>query len=105
MLQKSNHSKKRILNFSKRGQVKLYLLMVGLTVLVLALALAPSVSQATNNAMNDTIGNQLGMNCTSPVNDFIRVSCLATDLSLFYFIGTLVFISGAIFAGRIIGGQ
>lgn len=85
---------------NNRGQVLFYGFMLGIVIFVLALALAPSVAEFTNRAMNTTDGDALGMNCSTTDDMFVKAGCLATDLSLFYFIGILVFISGAVVTTR-----
>jgi len=87
---------------NKKGQLTIYALMISLVILVLALALAPSVSQFTTSARNATDGDTIGMNCSNPeIDNFTHAACIATDISLFYFIGGLIFVSGAIATARI----
>ena len=105
---------------NKKGQAIFYSLMVGLVIIILGLALAPAVSQSTNTARNtssnvsytDADGNtgnitQIGMDCSnSSISNFDKAACLATDLTLPYFIGFLIFLAGAIITAIItFGGQ
>ena len=85
---------------NKKGQVMFYGLMLGITILVLALALAPSVGQFTDTAMNDSVGDTIGLNCTGTTSDFVKATCVVTDLSLFYFIGILIFMAGVIVTAK-----
>ena len=85
---------------NKKGQVIFYGLMVGLVVLLLALALAPAVSESTTRAMNETVGDAVGLNCTTTDSNFLKAACVATDITLFYFIGFLIFLSGAIVTAK-----
>ena len=85
---------------NKKSQVFFYTLMLGVLVLVLALALAPPVRDFTTGAMNETSGDTLGMNCSGTTDPFVKVTCVATDLSLFYFIGFLIIIAGAIVSAK-----
>lgn len=88
---------------NNKGSVLFYGLMLGLTILVLALALAPAVSEQVNTAMNSTVGDRVGLDCdNSSISNFDKAACVATDISLFYFIGGLIFIAGAIVTARII---
>jgi len=88
---------------NKNGNVAFYGLMLGLTLLVLALALAPAVTEFTGDAMNKTINGNQGLDCNnSSISNFDKATCLATDLNSFYFIGGLLFISGAVIAARFI---
>jgi len=85
---------------NKRGSVLFYALMLGITIFVLALALAPSVSQFTNSAMNETTADKIGLNCSTTDDNFIKAACVVTDMSLFYFIGTLILMAGVIVTAK-----
>jgi hypothetical protein len=88
---------------NKRGSVLIYGMMVALTVLILALALAPAVAQFTNNAMNASDGDTIGMDCNNiSISNFQKAACYATDLNLFYFIGGLIFLAGAFITARVV---
>jgi len=90
---------------NNKGQLAIYGFMLGLTVLVLALALSPSVRDFTTGAMNQTVGDTIGMDCSNEsISDFTKAGCVVTDLSLFYFIGTLIFVAGTIVTAKIIFG-
>lgn len=87
--------------WGKKGSITiLYGFMLGLTILVLALALSPSVKQFTDSARNETSGDVLGMNCSTTTDNFVKVSCYATDLNLFLFIGFLIFLAGSIITAK-----
>lgn len=85
---------------NKKGSVLFFGFMLGITIFVLALALAPSVSEFTNSAMNATVADTIGLNCSGTTDNFIKATCVVTDLSLFYFIGSLIFISGAVVTAK-----
>lgn len=89
---------------NNRGQTLFYGFMLGIVIFVLALALAPVVSEFTTSAMNDTVGDTIGLNCSGTSDNFIKATCIVTDLSLFYFIGVLVFIAGAVVTARYLFG-
>jgi len=89
---------------NNKGQVWAYGLMLGIVVLVLALALSPAVKESVDNARNETVGDIIGMNCSTTTSNFQKAGCLAADLSIFYFIGTLIFMVGAIAGAKIIFG-
>jgi len=95
------------LSSDKRGSYVIYGLMVGLVVLILALALAPAISQFTSDAMNVTDGDDVGLNCsyTENISAFDRATCIATDLTLFYFISFLIFLAGAIVTAKFVMGE
>ncbi|MFP4457164.1 MAG: hypothetical protein ACLFPS_05835 [Clostridia bacterium] len=88
---------------NKKGQLAFYSLMLGLLIIILALALAPSVSYFTNSARNATSGDTLGLDCDNEsISNFNKAACIATDVNLFYFVGSLILIGGGIITARII---
>lgn len=91
---------------SKKGQVVFYSLMLGITVLVLALALAPAGKTFVDDAMNSTTGDFIGLDCDGTTNNFVKGTCVITDFSLFYFFGGIILIGlGVIGANIVIGGS
>ncbi len=77
--------------------------MIGLTILILGLALAPAVKQSTDNARNASTDNWVGLDCANEsISNFKKGACVATDITLPYFIGFIIFAAGAIVVGRII---
>jgi len=91
------------MGFSKKGQVVGYSLMLGVVVLVLAMAFAFPVKQTTDIARNNTDGDTLGMDCgNSSISNFQKGACMVTDISIFYFIGGLIVIAGSNITAKII---
>lgn len=77
--------------------------MIGLVVAILALALAPAVKQSTDTARNQSTNNSVGLDCSNDsISNFNKAACVATDITLPYFIGFLLLFAGAIVVGRII---
>jgi len=86
---------------NKRGSYLIYGLMIGLVLMVLALALAPAVLQFTSGAMNVSDGDRAGLDCNNAsISNFDKATCVATDLSLFYFIGFLICLAGAVVTAK-----
>lgn len=86
-----------------KGQTQIYAFMLGLLIVILALALAPSVTQFTNNARNSTSGDTLGLDCSnSSISNFDKATCIATDLNGLYFVGILIMIGGVVVLSKII---
>ena len=76
--------------------------MIGLVVAILALALAPAVKQATDTARGNSTNNSLGLDCSNDsISNFNKAACVATDITLPYFIGFLLLLAGAIVIGKI----
>jgi len=88
---------------SKKASVAIFSIMVGVVVIILAMALAPAGKQVIGDAMNESVGDTIGMNCSSDViSNFDKAACAITNFSLFYFFGGLIFIAGTIIVGRIV---
>jgi hypothetical protein len=86
-----------------RAQVMIYSLMVGLCIIILALALAKPVTDFSTTARNNTTATDLGLNCTDgSIDNYYRGACIVTDLYSPYFIGVLLFIGGAVIISRVI---
>lgn len=87
---------------NKNGQVWAYSLMLGITVIVLALALAPAGKQVISDAMNESTADFVGLDCNNAtISDFQKATCTITDFSLAYFFGGLILIGGGIILARI----
>lgn len=85
---------------NNKGQIIFYAFMLGLTIVILALALAPAVKQQVDTARNPT-----NLNCSDPaINNFNRATCYVADLTIFHFVGGLIFIAGIVITARIILG-
>lgn len=88
---------------NKRGQVIFYAFMIGITIIILALALAPAIKSFTDDAMNQTIGDKAGLDCNNvSISNFDKVTCNAVDLTAFYFIGGVLMIGLIVLSARII---
>ena len=90
---------------NKQGQVGswAYGLMLGLTIIVLALALAPAGKSFIDSAMNQSTADFIGLDCSnSSISNFDKGTCTITDFSLAYFFGGLLLIGGAVITARII---
>lgn len=88
---------------NKRGSVVIYTLMLGMVVIFLALALAPPVQDFVITAMNETSGDTQGLDCTNDsISNFDKATCIAVDLTLFYYIGALIFIGGLIITAKVV---
>jgi len=92
------------MEMNRKGQIVFYGLMLGVTIIILALALAPAVKEFTDAAQNttDSIGGN-GLNCTSlALSVYDKGACQITDLTLPYFIIGLLFIGGIIITAKFI---
>ena len=88
---------------NKLGQTQFFGFMLGLVVIILALALAFPVRESANIAMNNSTSDSVGLECTnSSISNFQKVACYAADLTPFYFIGSLIMIGGVILISKIL---
>lgn len=80
---------------NNKGQAIFVSLMIAIVVIVLALAWAFPVRQSVDTA-------RTSMDCTNTsISSFDKATCLASDLTIFYFIGGLIAIAGLVIGARI----
>jgi hypothetical protein len=90
---------------SKNGQVAIYSICLGLVIILLGLYLAPAVSESITSAMNNSVGDTIGLDCDNvSISNFDKATCTVSDLTIFWFIGGVIFIGGAVVGSRIIFG-
>ena len=81
-----------------KAQVWGFTFMLGIIVLVLALALAGPVKSFTDDARNNTM-----LNCSnSTISNFDKATCYVTDWTIFYFIGGLIAIGMLVLGAKLI---
>ena len=90
---------------NNRAQVWGYTLALGLIIIILALALAPAGQSFVNDAMNSTVGDTLGLDCSNTsISSFDKGTCVVTDFSIAYFFGGLIFIGGSVVVAKLVFG-
>lgn len=83
---------------NSKGSLVLLALMLGLVIIILALALAPAVNEQIQEARNSD-----NLDCSNEsITKFDKAACIGTDLTVFYFIGSLIMIGILIITSRII---
>ena len=90
---------------NKNGQVIFFTLMIGIVVLILAMGLAFPVKQGVEDATNYTGASTstINLDCAnSSISNFNKATCVISDISLFYFIGGLIFMVGGILAAKVL---
>ena len=88
----------------KQGSVTIYGIMISVAIIVLVLALSGPIKDFTDTARNETSGDTIGMNCSTTEDIFVKAGCLASDITIFYWIGGVLFLIGTIISARIIFG-
>jgi len=81
-----------------KGQLFFFTFMIFIVIIILALAFAPGLKTQVEEVRSSS-----NMDCAnSSISTFDKVTCHVNDLTLFYFIGGLIFIAGAIATARVI---
>lgn len=99
---------------NRKGDISvLVTLMLAMLIIVLALALAPVLSQNSlgirgeNNTLlqswdsSDT-GVTPGMNCDSPSSDFLEAGCVVSDLLTPTFLAILIGLAGLVIGAKVV---
>ena len=75
------------MEINKKGQALFYSFMLGILVLVLALALTGPVKDQIDSVRNLTTDEgTMGLNCTNPeIGIYDEGACLVADLTIFHF--------------------
>jgi hypothetical protein len=92
---------------NSKGQVVLFSLMMGLILIILAIAFTSPLTQYIGGFRNTTndIGEFSGLDCdNSSISDFQKATCLISDLTVPYFIGIVLALAGIVIGARIIIG-
>ncbi len=77
--------------------------MVGIVIIIVALALAPSGKSFIDDTMNESSGDRVGLDCNNEsITNFAKGACVITDFSLAYFFGALILIGGGIIVARVV---
>ncbi len=87
---------------NKKGQVFFYTFMIGIVVIVLALALAYPIRQTVDTARSNSTEDSIGLNCSAPSDNYYKAACLVTDVTTPYFIIGLLALGGAVIGAKII---
>jgi len=89
---------------NNNGQVFFYSLMLGILLIVLALALAGPTKDFVDSARNTTTDEgQAGLDCgNSSISTYDKGACVVADLSIFHFAGGIIFIAGAVISAKLI---
>ena len=88
---------------NKNGQVFFYTFMLGIVIIILALAFAYPVKQAVDTARNPSSGDFTGLDCANTsISNYDKAACLITDVTTPYFIIGLLAIGGAVIGAKLL---
>lgn len=88
---------------NNRGQVVFFALMLGIVVVLLAMALVPVVNQVVGETRNATTDTQVGLDCSNTsISDYVKSQCIITDVTTPYFFFGLVGIALLIIGAKVL---
>jgi hypothetical protein len=87
---------------NRSGQTTIFLLMLGIVVIILAMAFAPVLKTFVDDARSNSTDTNLGLNCGDITNDWQRGQCFISDTIMPYFIFGMIGIGLAIIGAKII---
>ena len=88
---------------NKKGQVMMYGLMLSIVIIILALTFSGTVKYFIDNSRNTTSEFGTGLDCSNvSISNFDKAACLSSDISLPFFIGSLIFIGGLVLVAKYI---
>lgn len=88
---------------NSRGQVVFYTFMLGIVVIILALAMTPVVKEFTSTASQNSTDTSVGLGCSnSSISDYQKAQCYITDVATPYFFLGLLGLAGIIITARVI---
>ena len=90
---------------NNNGQVFFFAMMLGIVIVILALAFAPILKSFNDDARNVSSNTTVGLDCTnSSISDYTKAQCTIQDMSLPYFIIGIIAIGGVVLGAKAIFG-
>ena len=87
---------------TKKAQIFFYTLMLGVVVLILALAFADPLREFIDTARSPSTDNSVGLDCAnSSISDFDKANCAMLDISMPYFFFGLLALVGIIIGAKV----
>jgi hypothetical protein len=86
---------------NNKGQVFFYTFMIGIVIMVLAMALAFPIKEVVDTARSNSTSDSIGLNCSSPPDNYYRAACLISDATIPYFIIGLLALGGAVIGAKV----
>ena len=88
---------------NKKGSVLIYSLMLGITIIILVMALMPTGKLFIDDAMGNSTADFIGLDCANEsISDFTKATCAITDFSLFYVFGGMLLLGGIVIVSRVV---
>jgi len=91
---------------NKQGVTFFLTMMLGISIIILGLALVPVIKEFNEDARNVTTSDgATGLDCSnSSISDFQSATCVSNDITTYGFGGLLIAIGLAVIVGKIIWG-
>ena len=84
-----------------KGQVFFFALMLGVVIIILALAFAPVLKSFNDEARNVSSDTRVGLDCgNQSISDFNKAQCTIQDISLPYFIIGVIALGGIVLTAK-----
>ncbi len=88
-----------------KGQVFFYTLMLGIVIVLLALAFADPLRETIDTARAPSTGDSVGLDCgNSSISDFDKANCTMVDLGLPYFFWGMLALAGLVIGAKVMYG-
>ena len=91
---------------NKKAIGMFYTLMLGVTIIILGLALAKPAKDFKDSAMNETtIYGTQGLNCSNPdINKYDKSACYAIDITYYLSVGGIILLGLGVIGAKIVWG-
>ena len=91
---------------NNHGQAFFLTLMIGVCIIIIALAFAPVINEFNDDARNTTASDgNVGLDCANTsISDFQNAACIANDITTASFVGILLALGLAIIVGKVLIG-
>jgi len=90
---------------NNKGQVFFYTLMLGIVIVLLALAFADPLRETIDTARSPSTNDSVGLDCgNGSISDFDKANCTMVDLGLPYFFFGLLALAGIVVGAKVVLG-
>lgn len=81
---------------NNKGQMVFFGFMIMFAIIILAFGTAPMVKEIVDQSRNSS-----NMDCdNASITDTVKVTCIVTDMSMFYFVAGLIALAIGVFVSR-----
>ena len=103
LLSRTKEITKEVEEMNNNGQVVFFALMLGICIVIVALAIVPVVKSFVDDARAPTSETAVGLDCDNEtISDYQKGQCLITDISTPYFFFGLIAIALLVIGAKVI---